>query len=259
MDSSSPLFLLSNDDGVHAPGLRALAKVASRFGEVVIVAPHVERSASSHAITIGTPLRVEEVEDNVFAVEGTPADCVMLACRRILSRKPSWVLSGINRGANLGIDTLYSGTVGAAMEGTILGFKSMAISSLGKPRDRIHYETAAEITFRLLQSKGAVEDIAALGVININVPNLAMDDIKGVRIATLGRRFYSDEMVQGIDPRGRPYYWVGAGGDQFEDIPNSDCALTEQGYVSVSFLKASFWDEGINKTLQGRLEKVFES
>lgn len=259
MVSNNPLFLISNDDGVHAPGIRALAKVAARFGEVIVVAPHVERSASSHAITIGSPLRVEEIEDNVFAVEGTPADCIMLACRRILSRKPTWVLSGINRGANLGIDTLYSGTVGAAMEGSILGFPAMAISSLGKPRDRIHYETAAEISFRLLENKGLVEDIARLGVININVPNLPLADIRGVRIATLGRRLYSDEMIQGIDPRGRPYYWIGGGGDGFEDIPNSDCDLTKQGYATVSFLKTSFWDEGINKTLQTRLEKVFGS
>jgi len=254
---SEAIFLLSNDDGVHAPGIRALAEAVKPLGKVVVVAPHVERSASSHAITIHSPLRVEEFAPDIYAVEGSPADCVMLACRRLLHRKPTWVLSGINRGANLGVDTIYSGTVGAAMEATIMGFPSMAISCLGKTKDKLHYETAGKIVAQLLQHHDQLLEVAKAGVININVPNLPFNQIKGVRTATLGRRLYDEEMVQGMDPRGRPYYWIGSGGDMFEDMPGSDCELTDKGFVAMSVLKPSFLDLQTNGILEKRLGSVF--
>ena len=253
-----PLFLLSNDDGVHAPGVRQLAQSVKELGDVVIVAPHVERSASSHAISIHLPLRVEEIEPGIFAVEGTPADCVMIACRKLLRRKPNWVLSGINRGANLGIDTIYSGTVAAAMEGLLHGIPSLAVSCFGKAREKLHYEAAGRIVTMLLGQQELFREISAASLLNINVPNLPFESIKGIRITGLGRRIYEEEMQEGTDPRGRPYYWIGAGGEMFADIENSDCVTIDQGYATVSVLRPSLLDERGNAHLEAKLAGVFE-
>lgn len=252
--SQKPLFLLCNDDGVHAPGIRVLAEAIAPLGDVVVVAPHVERSASSHAISIHSPLRVEQIARNIYAVEGTPADCIMLACRRLLHRKPSWIISGINRGGNLGIDTLYSGTVHAAMEGALHGYRAMAVSSHG--RGNLRYDTAGQVVRMLLER----QDLLAVGdrfTINVNVPNLPMEDLKGITVAGLGRRIYEDEMVEGIDPRGRPYYWIGAGGEMFEDIPDSDCYMVDQGFATVTVLKPSLLDERANDQLRRVLPDAF--
>ena len=250
------LYLLTNDDGVHAPGIRALAGAVAGLGEAVVVAPHVERSATSHSISIHSPLRVESIQPGWWAVEGTPADCVMLACRRLLTRKPSWVLSGINRGGNLGIDTLYSGTVHAAMEGSLHGYKSMAISLQGKTGDLLRWETAAKVT-RLLLEKGDALDVPPGMTVNVNVPNLEFADLKGFAIAGLGRRVYDEQIVEGVDPRGRPYYWLGAGGEMFEDIPGSDCLLLDQGWVTVSMLRPSLLDVDANQRMAAKLPSLF--
>jgi 5'-nucleotidase len=249
--------LLSNDDGVHAPGIRALAEAVTPIADVVVVAPHVERSASSHAISISLPLRVEEIGPNFFAVEGTPADCIMLACRKLLRRKPNWVLSGVNRGANLGIDTIYSGTVGAAMEGTLHGIPSMAVSCFGRAKDILHYETAGKVV-RLLLEQPEIQDIAKDGLLNVNVPNLPWNRLRGIAVATLGRRIYEEEMQEGTDPRGRSYFWIGAGGEMFDNIPGSDCVLIDEGFVTVSVLRPSFLDESGNERLKQRLQGIFE-
>lgn len=253
-----PLFLVSNDDGVHGPGVRTLANAVRDLGDVVIVAPHVERSASSHAISIHLPLRIEQVEPNIYAVEGTPADCVMLAIRKLLRRKPNWVLSGINRGANLGVDTIYSGTVAAAMEGTLHNIPSIAVSTFGKAREHLHYESAAKVVRMLLERPEILGDVTRSSLVNLNVPNLPFEKIKGIAVASLGRRIYEDEMQEGVDPRGRAYYWIGAGGEMFEDIPNSDCVMIDQGYVTASVLRPSFLDEHGNATLQSKLAGVFD-
>lgn len=231
----APLFLLSNDDGVHAPGLRVLAEEMKKHGEVYVAAPHVERSAFSHAITIAQPLRKEELRKGVFAVEGTPADSVMLALQQIIPRMPSWVISGINRGANLGTDTIYSGTVGAAMEGFISGCRSIAVSVEGY--EPLNYETAARIVSMLIAKQDKLDVIAKQGVLNINVPNLPFDKIAGIEVATLGRRVYEQQMQMGMDPRGRPYFWIGGGGRTHEDLPGSDCVLVDQGFATISVLK----------------------
>lgn len=256
--SVKPLFLISNDDGVHAPGVRALARSVQDIGDVVIVAPHVERSASSHAISIHLPLRIEQVEPNIYAVEGTPADCVMLAIRKLLRRKPTWVLSGINRGANLGIDTIYSGTVAAAMEGTLHNIPSIAVSAYGRERESLHYESAGKVVRMLLEKPEVLGEITRTSLININVPNLPFEKLKGMVVTGLGRRIYEESMQEGTDPRGRPYYWIGAGGEMFEDIPGSDCVMIDQGYVTVSVLRPSFLDERGNASLQKNIAGVFD-
>ena len=256
--SDRPLFLISNDDGVHAPGLRELARAVKEIGDVVVAAPHVERSASSHALSIHVPLRVEEIESGIYAVEGTPADCVMLACRKLLRRKPNWVLSGINRGANLGVDTIYSGTVAAAMEGLIQGIPALAVSSFGKARDHIHYETAGRVVRMMIEKEGLFRDLAQNALLNVNVPNLPWSQIKGIRVTGLGKRIYNEEMQEGTDPRGRAYYWIGAGGEMFADIPNSDCTLIDKGFVTVSMLKPSLLDELRNEQLASKIAGQFD-
>lgn len=248
-----PLFLISNDDGVHAPGIRALANVARGFGDVFVAAPHVERSASSQAITIAMPLRMEELHAGVYAIEGTPADCVMMALQQILPRRPSWVLSGINRGGNLGTDTLYSGTVGAAMEGFITGCRAMAVSVEG--REPLHYDTAAQVVKILLENEDKL-DVALDGVLNVNVPNRPFRDIKGIEVASLGRRVYAQQMQVGMDPRGRQYFWIGGGGRTHEDIAGSDCVLLEQGYVTISVLKPDLLHPEATERLRQSLPKM---
>ena len=250
-----PLFLLTNDDGVHAPGIRALADAVKGMGEVTIVAPHVERSAASHAISIHQPLRVENIHDGVYAVEGMPADCVMLALRKLMKRRPNWILSGINRGGNTGVDTLYSGTVHAAMEGAMHGHRAMAISCHG--RSNLRYDTAGKVVQTLLENQSWLSHVPERSTVNVNVPSLPFEELKGIRIAGLGRRIYEDEIVEGIDPRGRPYYWIGAGGEMFEDIPESDCLLIDQGFVTVSILRPSLLDEKSNGALEGVVPTLF--
>lgn len=257
--SQRPLFLLSNDDGVHAPGVRELARAVKELGDVVVVAPHVERSATSHALSIHMPLRIEEIEPGIHAVEGTPADCILLACRKLLRRQPNWILSGINRGANLGVDTIYSGTVAAAMEGVIQGIPAMAISSFGKAQQRLHYETASQVVKLLLSKQELFHDITKAALLNVNVPNLPFSEIKGIRVTGLGKRIYDEEMQEGTDPRGRSYYWIGAGGDMFADIANSDCIMIDQGFVTVSVLRPSLLDERSNARLEAKFAGQFDS
>jgi len=250
--------LITNDDGVHAPGVRMLANAVKDLGDVIIVAPHVERSASSHAISIHLPLRLEQVEPNIYAVEGTPADCVMLAIRKLLRRKPNWVLSGINRGANLGVDTIYSGTVAAAMEGTLHNIPSIAVSTFGKAREHLHYESAAKVVRMLLEQPDVLGEVTRSALVNLNVPNLPFEKLKGISVTSMGRRIYEDEMQEGTDPRGRAYYWIGAGGEMFEDIPKSDCVMIDQGFVTASVLRPSFLDEQGNALLEAKLAGVFD-
>jgi 5'-nucleotidase len=252
------LFLISNDDGVHAPGIHALARAVRDLGEVVIVAPHVERSASSHALSIHSPLRVEEIAPGIHAVEGTPADCIMMACRKLLRRKPNWVLSGVNRGGNLGIDTMYSGTVAAAMEGVMHGIPSIAVSCLGKPREQLNYDAAAQVARRIIERSDRFAPELKSGVLNVNVPNLPFTSLKGIKVAGLGRRIYDEEIQEGIDPRGRPYYWIGAGGDMFADIEDSDCVVVDKGYASLSVLRPSLLDEAANARIQTAMTGVFD-
>lgn len=246
--SSRPLFLVSNDDGVHAPGLKALATMLRELGDVVIVAPHVERSAVSHAITIAQPLRLERIAENTYAVEGTPADCMMIAFWKVLKRRPDWVVSGINRGGNLGIDTLYSGTVGAAMEGALHGVRTIAVSCQGERP--LKYETAAYVTRRLIENEAQWSEVIKGRVLNVNVPSIDISALKGLAFSRLGRRIYDQNLVEGVDPRGRPYFWIGGGGDSHMDIEGSDCNLFDEGYATASVLKPELFDETTTNALR---------
>lgn len=252
MAKQRPLILVSNDDGVHAPGIHALAQAVQDFAEVVVVAPHVEQSATSQSITIKIPLRCQQISESVYGLEGTPADCVLFGINQILKRTPDFVLSGINRGANLGSDTLYSGTVGAALEGALKGVKSMAISCHGHHTSVMHYDSAARIARYIVEH----EDVFFLesnSLINVNVPNLPINEIRGIQPALLGKRIYDPKFVEGTDPRGSKYYWTGGSNGEYEDIPGSDCEIVHRKFVSVTALRASLFDEQGHERLRKQL------
>jgi 5'-nucleotidase len=225
------LILVTNDDGVHSPGIIALFKAMKEIGDAYIVAPDRERSAVGHALTLHRPLKAEELRENVFCVNGTPTDCVALAVHKILPAKPDLVASGINRGANLGDDITYSGTVSAAMEGTILNVPSFAISLVGeKP---FHYETAAPFAIEVAEyilEKSLPYDT----LLNVNVPNIQRDLIKGIKITRQGKRVYDNAIQEIYSPGGDKHYWIGGGRPFWEHGEDMDIQAVLDGYVSVT-------------------------
>jgi len=223
------LILISNDDGIHSPGLKGLASVAEKFGTVYVVAPDRERSAASHSLTLHRPLRVTETGDREYAIDGTPTDCVTLAVNSILPRHPDIVLSGINLGTNLGEDVLYSGTVSAAMEGTLLGIPSVAIS-LGAPK-RVSLGTAASCAAHIVE-RVLEEGLPPDTLLNVNVPGGV--DIKGYRITCLGKRFFTDVVIEKTDPRGKKYFWIGGEMARWEGGEDSDFQAIDEGFVSIT-------------------------
>jgi 5'-nucleotidase len=226
--------LLSNDDGVHAAGLRALA-AAFAGDEVWVVAPDREQSASSHAISLHRPLRVQEVSPRWWAVDGTPTDAVNVGLNHVLKdARPDVVLSGVNHGPNLGNDVHYSGTVAAAMEGALLGVHSLAISLAAPPPH--DFADAARFAAALARSVVASPPAASPILLNVNVP---AGPVRGYRLAPLGKRTYGNAVVEKVDPRGRHYYWIGGeGGAVNEDIPGSDCnTVMLDGFASVTPLR----------------------
>jgi 5'-nucleotidase len=239
----NPTILLSNDDGVSAPGITALHRQLSLIGDVTVVAPDRERSAASHSLTIDVPLRANRIADDIVSVEGTPTDCVLLAVRNLLPRTPDIVVSGINRGPNLGDDVTYSGTVAAAMEGTLLGIPSIAVSLDRSPDGAYEYAHAARIAREIA---GVVLDrgLPDGTLLNVNVPNVPPEEIKGITIATLGKQVYEDEIVQKTDPRGRGYYWIGGQETTWHAEPGTDFAAIAQGLVSITPIHLDLTDYG---------------
>jgi len=245
-------FLLSNDDGIQATGLSVLERVVRPLGEVDVVAPDRERSGAGHSLTLHHPLRVAEVSPRHWAVTGTPTDAVLLALEELLPERPDWVLSGINHGPNMGEDVTYSGTVAAAMEGTILGIPSIAISIAG--RSGFHFD-ALEETMRRLIGLLLRFPLQPYQLLNVNVPNRAPEDIRGVRVTRLGSRQYHDAVVRQQDPRGRDYYWIGGTGPAWEHDERSDASAIEDGFVSITPLRLDMTDY---KAIV-ELENLFES
>jgi 5'-nucleotidase len=230
-------ILLSNDDGVHAAGLRALAAAFSDRDEVWVVAPDREQSASSHAISLHRPLRMVELEPRWYAVDGTPTDAVYMGlCLVMRKAPPDVVISGINHGPNLGNDVHYSGTVAAAIEGALLGVPSLAFSLAAQPP----HDFAPAARFAAALARQMLADAAAGGspapfLLNVNVP---AGPVRGYRFTRLGRRTYGNDVVEKTDPRGRKYYWIGGeGGARNEDIPGSDCNAVREGMASVTPLQ----------------------
>ena len=220
-------ILLSNDDGWRADGLRALESALQGLGRLTLVAPDRNRSAASNSLTIDTPVRVVEQEGHRYAINGTPTDCVHLALSGLFDEEHHLVVSGINDGANLGDDVLYSGTVAAAMEGRFLGLPSVAISLVHGPGSTRHFATAAHIA-RDLVGRLVSEPLQSVSLLNVNVPNLPYEDLRGIRVTRLGVRHRSQPVVRGSDPRGRPVYWIGAPGEGQDAGPGTDFHAIEQ-------------------------------
>ena len=224
------LILVTNDDGIHSLGLSALASALAELGRVIIVAPDRERSAVSHSLTLHSPLRAEEIQPDTFVVDGTPTDCVNLGIHGLLKDRPDLVVSGINRGANLGEDITYSGTVSAAMEALLMGVPAFAISLASLAGQQGDYHSAGLFAVklaRMVAAHGLPEDT----FLNVNIPQ---GETRGVKITRQGKRRYEDLVVEKMDPRGRKYYWIGGGVSQFENIPGSDFMAVEKGYISVT-------------------------
>ncbi|ANO51096.1 5'/3'-nucleotidase SurE [Woeseia oceani] len=227
-------ILVSNDDGYLATGINTLAEALAEVGEVVVVAPDRNHSGASNSLTLHSPLRIHKVRDNCYCVNGTPSDSVHLALSGYLDFEPDIVVSGINHGANLGDDVIYSGTVAAAMEGRFLGFPAVALSMVG-PR-ATHFATAAQIACELVKRLER-ETLAPDTILNVNVPDLPYSALAGVQSTRLGFRHRSEPLIKSRDPHGRTIYWIGPAGDGQDAGPGTDFEAIEQGYVSVTPLK----------------------
>src|SRR6266446_1846882 len=257
--SSMSVVVLTNDDGVHAPGLAALERALAELGDVYVLAPEREQSACGHALTLHRPLRPHQLGERRFAVNGTPSDCVNLAVLGFLPAPPVLVVSGINHGANLGDDVTYSGTVSAAMEGTLLGVPSIAVSLV----DGGDLDTAARVA-RMIALRVLVAGLPAKTLLNVNVPAGAP---RGIRLTRLGHRVYLDKIVEQADPRGRSHYWLGGGAAKWEALDGTDMGAVHEGYVSLTplhldltnhraLLQLNDWPAGLNAQLLSATERA---
>ena len=225
-------ILISNDDGILARGLEILEQACRKVGDVTVVAPDREQSASSHSLTMTRPLRPVKRADGRYQVDGTPTDCVLLALETILDHRPDIVFSGINHGSNMGEDVLYSGTVAAAMEGLSVGIPGVAMSFAGVKLELI--ETQFDWIAKLTSDICRVDDFPRETLLNVNFPPVPGSEIKGIRVTKLGRRVYSDSLTRMNDPWGRDMFWIGAGKSSWSGDEDSDFRAVEEGYISVT-------------------------
>lgn len=236
-------ILISNDDGYFSPGIEALAQALRAYGEVTVVAPERDRSGASNSLTLDRPLMLRRAPNGFWFVNGTPSDCVHLAVTGMLDVVPDMVVSGINLGANMGDDTIYSGTVAAAMEGYLLGVPSLAISLVSKNPQS--FVAAAAIATQLV-ARAQTNPLGRV-LLNVNVPDLPLEAIKGIEVTRLGRRHKAEPLIKGTNPRGETVYWIGPAGGAADAGPGTDFHAVEQGYVSVTPLQIDLTDyEGID-------------
>jgi len=224
-------FLLSNDDGYLAPGLGVLARALQALGQLDVVAPERNRSGASNSLTLDRPLRARQADNGFYFVDGTPTDCVHLAITGLIADKPDIVVAGINHGANLGDDVLYSGTVAAAMEGRFLGVPAIAVSLTSHTGK--HFDTAAKLVVRLIE-RLAHEPLPADTILNVNVPDLPLDQIAGIEATRLGHRHQAEAMIRATDPHGQPVYWIGAPGLEADAGPGTDFDAIRRQCVSIT-------------------------
>jgi len=233
------VILISNDDGIHSEGLRSLREGLEKLGEVYVVAPDRERSAVGHSLTLDIPLRVTQMGERTFAVSGTPTDCIALGVLKVLESRPDLVVAGINMGQNLGDDITYSGTVSAAMEAALLRIPSFAVSIVAN--GDFQFQTAARFSRHLAQiilERG----LPPYTLLNVNVPNVIPKEIRGVKITTLGKRHYSETVLEKMDPRGKPYYWFGGSNHNWEVQQGTDIEAINQNMISITPLHLDLTD-----------------
>lgn len=246
-------ILLSNDDGYESAGIQCLAGALSTKSRITVVAPDRNRSGASNSLTLEDPIRAHKVSENVVRVDGTPTDCVHLAITGLLEHEPDIVISGINAGANMGDDVLYSGTVAAAMEGRFLGLPAIAVSLVGEKLQ--HYATAAQIVLSLLEDLSNVP-LPSDTILNINVPDLPFEEISGIQTTRLGRRHKSEPVIKARDPRGRDLYWVGPPGEERQEGPGTDFHAVRNGYVSITPLHVDLTRHAALPELESWLKTV---
>ncbi len=227
-------ILISNDDGVYAPGLGILAQAVSEIAEISVVAPDRDCSGVSNSLTLNRPLRLTKMPNGFISVDGTPTDCVHVAITGYLDYEPDMVIAGINSGANMGDDVLYSGTVAAATEGRFLGYPAIAISLAGE--EHLHYQTAASVVRTWVQQLQRFP-LPADTILNINVPDIPYSQLKGYQVTRLGDRHRAKPAIKTLDPRGRTIYWVGPAGLEQDAGPGTDFYAVSRGYVSITPLQ----------------------
>lgn len=230
-----PLILVTNDDGVSSRGLIALFEAMKELGDAYIVAPDRERSAVGHSLTLHRPLKVERLEESIYSIDGTPTDCVILGVNKLLPEMPAFIASGINKGGNLGDDITYSGTVSAAIEGTIMGIPSFAISLFLETDDTksLHFDTAADFAIKIgryILEKSLPYDT----LLNINVPNMHKSKIRGVKLTRQGKIVYNNSIKDILDPKGKKHYWIGGGQPYCEPRDDTDIQAVKDGYISIT-------------------------
>jgi len=241
-------ILVTNDDGITSTALYGLREALADLGHVFIVAPDRDQSATSHSLTLHRPMRIESPQPDVYAVDGTPTDCVLVATHGLLAEPIDLVVSGVNRGPNMGDDVFYSGTVAAAIEGAMQGLPAIAVSLVASGLADFTY--ACAFTRRLVDALRR-EELPAKSVLNVNVPNRPAAEIAGVEITRLGKRVYQDALIERTDPRGRKYYWIGGDAPVWEPEPESDFLAVDRGYVSVTPLHLALTDEPLRARLAG--------
>ncbi len=251
LDLAKARILVTNDDGVHASGLKVLEKIARELSDDVwVVAPEIEQSGASHSLTLRRPLRMRRLSERRYAVDGTPTDCVLMAVGQLLKdRPPDLVLSGVNRGGNLGEDVTYSGTVAAAMEGTMLGVPSVALSQLYAQGERAKWATVeahASDVIRRVTSVAWPRNT----FINVNFPDVAAEEVAGVHVVALGRRKLGGELIERFDPRGYPYYWIGAMRSEEQGTRRTDIVVVREGGIAVTPVCLEMTDTATMKTLE---------
>lgn len=247
------MILITNDDGIQSEGIKVLYEEIRKKYRCVVVAPDRERSAISRALTLYRPLRVERINGEFYSVDGTPTDCVNLAVNSLFKKKIKMVVSGINKGPNMAEDVTYSGTVSAAMEGLLLGIPSIAISCSAKS-DFI-FETSAKVALNIVDvvlKKGLPQDT----LLNINVPNLAFNEIKGIKITRLGKKKYSDTIIEKLDPRGKKYYWLAGEEIGYEPLENTDLEAVYNGYVSITPIHLDLTNYAVIDQLKEEIGKI---
>lgn len=224
-------FLVTNDDGYRSIGINMIATLLRKLGNVTVVAPEQEMSATSHSLTLSRPLRVKRQDRGVYSVDGTPTDCVMLAVNGLVKERPDYVISGINHGANLGDDVTYSGTVAAAIEGTLLGIPSIAVSYTSRdPKFLAEWESPLLNILRQITDRKMPEDT----LLNLNLPAIPVSESRGVKVTTLGKRIYQDAVSSNEDEKGQVYYWIGGQEIHWTGDNSSDFIAINEGYVSIT-------------------------
>ncbi|MFA9461635.1 5'/3'-nucleotidase SurE [Thiohalorhabdus methylotrophus] len=226
------MILISNDDGYRARGIQALSEHLRAVDQVLVVAPEADRSAASNALTLLHPLRARRITEDTFAIDGTPSDCVHIALGGVFEVEPTVVVSGINHGSNMGDDVVYSGTVAAAVEARHLDTPSMAVSLVG--RNATHFETAARVAAHLTGQLLCTHQLPPQLILNVNIPDLPFEELKGVQVTRLGNRHASERVVVDKDPRGETIFWIGSAGPEADSGPGTDFHAVRSGYVSVT-------------------------